>query len=254
MVLLIVLATSALLAASAFALIVAGSKGAGMADFIDRPCAGCWDTPAPAPSCASPARSRPRAASSCRPRSGTASAAAIWSRWPVPTARSRHDRNVRVDNLRRSIRNDRMKQVYDQAIAAGWIARLRGSGHIRMTAPNDKRTFLTISVTASGARSALNVEAVLKRWQREQEVQTVSNERIEAAIERAELDQSLNEVGLKHGTVPQIPEREPRGQARGHPPAGAGAPRGPGGSAIRADCAHQAWSAPTATSSSDRAG
>lgn len=99
--------------------------------------------------------------------------------------------HVRVDNLRRSIRNDRMKQVYDQAIAAGWTAALRGSGHIRMHAPNDSKTFLTISVTASGARSALNVEAVLKRWQREQEVQIVSNEKIEAAIDRQELGISV---------------------------------------------------------------
>lgn len=80
-----------------------------------------------------------------------------------------------------------------------------------MTAPDNSRTFITLSGTAKGARAALNCEAVLKRWMREQEVQIVSNDKIEAAIDRQELGISI---------IGQEPEAEPFDEVTDVTPAG----------------------------------
>lgn len=70
--------------------------------------------------------------------------------------------------LRRSIRNDRQRDLYDQALALGWTARMGGSNHLRLLAP-DGTTAMTISCTTSGnGRGVQNNLSILKRWQRQQ--------------------------------------------------------------------------------------
>jgi len=70
-------------------------------------------------------------------------------------------------NLRRAFRSDRLRGVYDRAIAAGWTARVLGNGHVGMYAP-DGTTQLTLSITANDTgRAAQNSESALKRWLKE---------------------------------------------------------------------------------------
>lgn len=113
-----------------------------------------------------------------------------------------------IPNLRRSIRNDKMRSLFDQAIAAGWAARRDGRGHIRLSPP-DGGPFLSMSGTSNGlGRSVQNAEATFKRWLRQQEARPVSNPTIEKAIDRVETDQALDALGVKHGKVPVLPEAD----------------------------------------------
>lgn len=88
-------------------------------------------------------------------------------------------------NLRRSFRNDRMRDLYDRASEHEWSAERDGAGHIRMVSP-DGGTVMVMSTTAvDTGRSVLNTEAVYKRWLRSQKEEPVNN-KIEAAITEAQ--------------------------------------------------------------------
>jgi len=70
-------------------------------------------------------------------------------------------------NPRRSFRDGRTRELYLAASREGWTHRLDGAGHLAMASPDGKHR-MSLSLTASAARSALNNEAVFKRWQRMQ--------------------------------------------------------------------------------------
>jgi hypothetical protein len=75
---------------------------------------------------------------------------------------------AKMRDLRRAIRNDQMRRVYDRAIEHGWTAERRGSDHLWLTSP-DGAARMTMSTTAvAQGRGVLNNEAVLKRWLRQQ--------------------------------------------------------------------------------------
>jgi len=64
--------------------------------------------------------------------------------------------------LRRGIRNDRVRALFDRATAQGWLGRTLGSGHIEMRGPDGAR--LVISETSNGmGRGWDNARAQAKR-------------------------------------------------------------------------------------------
>lgn len=52
--------------------------------------------------------------------------------------------------LRRGIRNDRVRALFDRAIEAGWHARATGSGHIALLGPGAEHLSLSTTMTADG--------------------------------------------------------------------------------------------------------
>ena len=74
-----------------------------------------------------------------------------------------HTTRIVDRSLRRGIRSDRVRGLFDRATDAGWSAKELGSGHLGLFAP-DGRTRLTISMTAKGdGHGWLNVRADAKR-------------------------------------------------------------------------------------------
>lgn len=71
-------------------------------------------------------------------------------------------------NSRRAFRSKRLKGLFLQAVALGWVPEIRGSGHMRLLPP-DGSPPLVLSLTARDGydRGFQNAEAVLKRWQKE---------------------------------------------------------------------------------------
>lgn len=76
--------------------------------------------------------------------------------------------NKHTRNMRRAFRSKRLGALYLQAVALGWTPEIRGSGHMRLLPP-DGSPPLVLSLTAKDGydRGTQNAEAVLKRWQKE---------------------------------------------------------------------------------------
>ncbi len=69
--------------------------------------------------------------------------------------------------LRRAFRSGDTRDVFDQAIAAGWTAKRLGSGHVRLLPPKPGIEPVILSTTSSGGRAASNDLATFQRRLRE---------------------------------------------------------------------------------------
>ena len=111
-------------------------------------------------------------------------------------------------------RNDRMRVLYQQAIAHGWIERTNSDSknHVQLVAPDDPMCVMVMSKTAvAKGRSVLNTEAVFKRWLRqkqEREANGTSSERIIAAINNVETRAEYAERGLPIPVMEPPPDEE----------------------------------------------
>ena len=73
--------------------------------------------------------------------------------------------NKDVDAIRRSIRSDQLRKLYDHAYGDGWLPSVTGSGHIRLRAPKPHgRYSVTFSASSDGShRTVQNVRAYFRR-------------------------------------------------------------------------------------------
>ena len=67
-----------------------------------------------------------------------------------------------MSSVKRGIRNDKLRKLFDTAVKQGWTAEVDGAGHVKLTDPRTLERF-QISTTAGGHRSYLNTRAQAKR-------------------------------------------------------------------------------------------